>query len=170
MPKHQFPALSLMVENEFGALTRVTSLIRRRGYNIESLVVAETMDPTISRITLMLQCEMERLPQIVEQLRKNVNVISAEIYSDDAFISRELIMVRIRIHEKFHEIARIADRFHAHLIEGTDDTLTLELSDTPQNTHDLIDALSGYDVVDLSRTGIVAIDRMDTAVNDSFAT
>lgn len=153
------PAISLIAENEFGALTRITSLIRRRGYNISSLVVAETMDPMFSRITLLLQCEMERVPQLVEQLRKNANVVSAEIYSDDNFISRELVMIRIRPNDNFPEVAGIADRFNARLIEGTEDTITLELSDTPQKTNDLIDALSHYDVVDLSRTGIVALDR-----------
>lgn len=153
------PAISLIAENEFGALTRITSLIRRRGYNISSLVVAETMDPMFSRITLLLQCEMERVPQLVEQLRKNANVVSAEIYSDDNFISRELVMIRIRPNGNFPEVAGIADRFNARLIEGTEDTITLELSDTPQKTNDLIDALSHYDVVDLSRTGIVALDR-----------
>lgn len=153
------PAISIIAENEFGALTRITSLIRRRGYNISSLVVAETMDPTLSRITLLLQCEMERVPQLVEQLRKNANVVSAEIYSDDNFISRELVMIRIRPNGDFPAVARIADQFNARLIEGTKDTITLELADTPQKTNDLIDALSHYDVVDLSRTGIVALDR-----------
>ncbi len=157
--KHHLPALSILAENEFGALTRITSLIRRRGYNIESLVVAETMDPSVSRITLMLQCEIERVPQLVEQLRKNANVISAEIYSDESFISRELVMIRIRPNGNFPAVASIADQFNARLIEGTKDTITLELADTPQKTYDFVDALSHYDVVDLSRTGIVALDR-----------
>lgn len=159
MAKYEFPALSMLVENEFGALTRITSLIRRRGYNITSLVVAETMDETISSITLMLQCDMEKLSQIIEQLRKIPNVIYVKMYTDDEFISRELVLIRIRPNGHFREVAHIADQFHAHLIEGTESIITLELSDTPQKTHALIDALSAYDVVDLSRTGIVALER-----------
>lgn len=160
MSKYAFNnTLSLLVENEFGALTRVTSLIRRRGYNIASLVVAETIDPSISRITLMLQCEEERLPQIVEQLRKSVNVVRVEIYSEENFMSRELLMIRVKAKGSRYAIAKIADNFHAHLIEATDKSITLELSDTPEKTHAFVEAMEPFGVIDLARTGIVALER-----------
>ena len=160
MSKYSFNnALSLLVENEFGALTRVTSLIRRRGYNITSLVVAETIDPSISRITLMLQCEEGRLPQIVEQLRKSVNVIRVEVYSEEAYMSRELLMIRVKAKGNRYAIAKIADNFHARLIEATDRSITLELSDTPAKTHAFVEKLEPFGVIDLARTGIVALER-----------
>lgn len=157
---HFTSTLTLLVENEFGALTRITSLIRRRGYNISSLVVAETIDPMISRITLTLSsCEESRLTQIVEQIRKCINVIRVEIYHEKTFMSRELLMIRLLAKGNRYAIAKIADNFHAHLIEATDRSITLELADTPEKTHAFVEALEPYGVIDLARTGIVALER-----------
>lgn len=161
MRNYQFNVLSLLVENEFGVLTRITALIRRRGYNISALAVAETMDPAFSRITLTLQCEPKSLPQIVEQLRKLVCVVYVEICQDDGFMSRELVMVRVRATNQLHEVAEIADQFQARLIEGNCETLTLELSDIPQKTHALIDALAPLGIESIARTGIVALERSE---------
>lgn len=157
MTDYQSKTLTLLVENEFGVLTRVTALIRRRGYNIGSLAVAETMDEAVSRITLTLQCDEGRLGQIVEQLRKQPCVITVSLCKDGEFMSRELIMVRVKTGEHLPELARIAGAFHAHMIEATQDTLTMELADLPARTHAMVEALEPYGIVGLARTGVVAL-------------
>src|SRR4029077_7975179 len=130
--------ISILVENEFGVLARVAGMFSGRGYNIESLSVAETMDPTVSRITLVTRGEDQVLEQIEKQLNKLIAVIKVIDFTDTAHVERELVLIKVGVDERSRgEIVNIVDIFRGNIIDVSRRSYVIEVT----GTEDKIDAL-----------------------------
>ena len=152
--------ISLLLENESGALSRVAGLFSARGYNIESLTVAPTEDPTLSRMTIVTSGSDEVLEQITKQLNKLVDVVKVVDLSEGEHIERELMLVKVRAAGKDREEAkRMADVFRGHIIDVTDKSFTIELTGTGRKLDAFLDAFEEGMVLEVVRTGASGIGR-----------
>jgi acetolactate synthase-1/3 small subunit len=151
--KHTLMAL---VENEPGVLNRVASLFRRRNFNIDSLTVGRTEDPNISRMTIVLDSDVANAYLVEKNLYKLVNVIRVEEVTERRFFSRDLALIKVKAST---EIGRIADKYGARIIDHTDDLMIVEMSDEEQRIEKLIDELRPLGIVELVRTGVVAMSQ-----------
>ena len=152
--------ISILVDNEAGVLARVTNLFSRRGYNIDSLAVGTTDDPAVSRITVRVDCGERVLEQIIYQVGKLVCVHKIKVLDDGALVSRELTLIKVRASAAIRsEIIQIAEVFRARVVDLTPEALTVELTGDGGKTGALIDMLRPYGLIELARTGIVALDR-----------
>jgi acetolactate synthase-1/3 small subunit len=152
--------ISLLMENEAGALSRVAGLFSARGYNIESLTVAPTEDATLSRMTIVTSGSDEVIEQIIKQLNKLVDVVKVLDLSDGGHIERELMLVKVRATGKDREeMKRIADIFRGRIIDVTDKTYTIELTGTGSKLDAFIEALDEGAILETVRTGASGIGR-----------
>jgi len=152
--------ISVLVENKFGVLARIAGLFSGRGYNIDSLSVAETMDPTVSRMTIVARGEENVIEQITKQLNKLVDVIKVQDYAGMPFLERELVLVKIHAASKTRpEIMQIVDVFRGKIIDVDHASLTVELTGTEDKVDALLDLLKPFGVRELVRTGKIAIAR-----------
>jgi acetolactate synthase I/III small subunit len=152
--------LSLLMENEAGALSRVAGLFSARAYNIESLTVAPTEDPTLSRMTIVTSGSSEVIEQITKQLNKLVDVIKVFDLNEGRHIERELMLVKARAEGKDREeIKRTADIFRGRIIDVTDRTYTIELTGTGEKLDAFIEALGKGVILETVRTGACGIGR-----------
>ena len=120
--------LSVLLENEAGALSRVVGLFAQRNYNIESLAVAPTEDTTLSRLTLTTSGDDSKIQQIIKQLNKLIEVVRVENLSDGDYVERELLLIKVRAEgEARQEVKRTADIFRGQMIDVTADTYTIQL-------------------------------------------
>ena len=159
--------LSILVENEAGALSRVAGLFSARGYNIETLTVAPTEDTTMSRMTIVTTGSDEVVEQITKQLNKLVDVVKVVDLSEGKHIERELMLVKVRSEgDNRARIMEIADVFRVNVVDVTHGTLTLEASGKPEKLEALLGMLRDFGVVELSRTGRVALARGDRSIKD----
>jgi len=157
-PHHQ--TLSVYVENKPGVLTRVANLFSRRGFNIHSLAVAPTDDERFSRMTIVVDVSRSPLEQIVKQLHKLINVVKITELQPDASVERELMLVQVEAEpENRAQIIEMADIFRSKVLDVGVDTLTIECTGSPEKLEALADLLRPYGVVELVRTGRVAIPR-----------
>lgn len=160
--------ISILVDNEAGVLARVTNLFSRRGYNIDSLAVGTTDDPAISRITVRVDCDSRVLEQIIFQVGKLVCVHKVKVLDDSMRVSRELTLIKVKADEASRGgIIDIAQVFRARIIDLTPDALTIELTGDGEKTDALLDMLRPYGVIEMARTGIVALDRGSESIADS---
>lgn len=150
--------LILLVDNEFGVLTRVTALVRREGWNIKSLVVAETMNPAVSRLTISVECLDSTLPHVLERLGKFACVRGISAYSEETHISRELVLALVG-REGSAAAAETAKAFGARVEELPGGCLTLEYSGKPSQVEELISRLKPFGVENVARSGAVALER-----------
>ena len=121
--------ISLLVENEFGSLSRIAGLFSARGYNIHSLNVAPTNDETISRMTLVTLCNDQKIQQLMKQLDKLVDVVNVRDLTEETHIEREMLLLKIKCNKSQRdEIKRLTDIFRARIIDVTDTTYTIELT------------------------------------------
>ena len=154
--------LSLLVENESGALSRVAGLFSARGYNIESLTVAPTEDPTLSRMTVVTTGSDEIIEQITKQLNKLVDVVKVVDLSDGEHIERELMLVKVRAAGKDREeMKRTADIFRGRIIDVTDKSYTIELTGNGQKLDAFLNAIERGAILETVRTGASGIGRGD---------
>ncbi|MBU1262479.1 acetolactate synthase small subunit [bacterium] len=153
--------ISVLVENKFGVLARVAGLFSGRGYNIDSLCVAPTDDPTISRMTIVTQGDEKIIEQIEKQLNKLVDTIKVSDLTHTTHVERELLLVKVRHKEKRSEIIEIADIFRARIIDVAKDCVTLEMTGDEDKLSGLIDLLKSFEIVELVRTGKIAITRVE---------
>ena len=152
--------ISLLLENEAGALSRVAGLFSARGYNIESLTVAATEDATLSRMTIVTTGSDDVIEQITKQLNKLVDVVKVVDLSEGEHIERELMLVKVRAAGKDREeMKRMADIFRGRIIDVTDKTYTIELTGTGQKLDAFIEALEEGAVLETVRTGASRIGR-----------
>jgi len=152
--------LSLLLENEPGALSRVAGLISARGYNIESLSVAPTDDPSLSRMTLVTGGDDAIVEQITKQLNKLVDVVKVVDLSEGKHIERELMLVKVRAAGKDREeIKRTADIFRGRIIDVTDKSYTIELTGTTDKLDAFLEALDRGAILETVRTGVSGIGR-----------
>ena len=152
--------LSVLVENKPGVLTRVTSLFARRGFNIDSLAVGTTEDPTLSRITIVVSAEDTPLEQITKQLHKLINVIKIQDLDPADSIDRELVLFKVNAPpEKRHEIIEIANVFRAKIIDVGRNSLTIEATGSSDKIQAMEDLFRAYGIKELARTGKIALSR-----------
>ncbi|MFZ3322335.1 MAG: acetolactate synthase small subunit [Usitatibacter sp.] len=152
--------LSILVENEAGALSRVAGLFSARGYNIETLTVAPTEDTSMSRMTIVTQGSDEIVEQITKQLNKLVDVVKVVDLSEGKHIERELMLVKVRASGKDREeIKRTADIFRGRIIDVTDKSYTIELTGTTEKLDAFLEALDRTAILETVRTGVSGIGR-----------
>jgi acetolactate synthase-1/3 small subunit len=152
--------ISVLVENEFGVLSRVAGLFSGRGFNIESLSVAETLDPTVSRITLVTTGDDTVLEQITKQLNKLVDVVKVVDLTEGNHIERELMLVKVRAAGKDREeMKRLADIFRGRILDVTDKSYTIELTGTGSKLDAFLTAIEPGTILETVRTGASGIGR-----------
>ncbi len=153
--------LSVLVENAAGVLSQVSRLFSRKGYNIESLAVGATDDPTVSRITIEVLCDEAMIHQIMNQLRKLFPVYSVQELLPERSIRRELVMFKVRAEtaEARNEIIQIANIFRASIIDVSLKTLTLASIGNEVKDDAMQKLLDNFGILELVRTGIVALER-----------
>ncbi len=152
--------ISILLENEAGALSRVAGLFSARGYNIESLTVAPTEDLSLSRLTLVTKGSDEIIEQIVKQLNKLIDVVKLVDLTEGAHIERELMMTKVRAAgEKRAEVLRTAEIFRGRVIDITDATYTIELTGTGDKLDAFVTALDPAEILEVVRSGVSGISR-----------
>ncbi|GBL46032.1 acetolactate synthase small subunit [Sulfuriferula multivorans] len=154
--------ISLLMENEAGALSRVAGLFSARGYNIESLTVAPTEDATLSRMTIVTRGSEDVIEQIIKQLNKLIDVVKILDLSDGSHIERELMLVKVRAFGKDREeMKRMAEIFRGRIIDVTEKTYTIELTGPGSKLDAFIEALDQSAILETVRTGASGIGRGD---------
>ena len=154
--------ISLLVENEAGALSRIAGLFSARGYNIESLTVAPTEDESLSRMTIVTQGSDAIIEQITKQLNKLIDVVRLVDLTEGRHIERELMLIKvIAEREQREEVKRLADIFRGRIIDVTNSTYTIELTDPGGKLDAFIEALQDVEVVEAVRSGVSGISRGD---------
>jgi len=152
--------LSVVVENKFGVLARVAGMISGRGYNIDSLNVAPTHIPALSRITIVLNGDSAAVDLCIKQLRKLINVVEVSDYSEEQAVARELILVKVSATTKTRsEIVQIADIFRAKIIHLSLDSLVIELTGDEEKVSAFLGLIETFGVLELARTGRLALKR-----------
>jgi acetolactate synthase-1/3 small subunit len=154
--------ISLLMENEAGALSRVAGLFSARGYNIESLTVAPTEDETLSRMTLVTRGSDDVIEQITKQLNKLVDVVKVVDLSEAGHIERELMLVKVRAEGEWREeMKRMSDIFRGRIVDVTDKTYTIELTGAGYKLDAFLEALDKGAILETVRTGASGIGRGD---------
>lgn len=152
--------ISLLMENEAGALSRVAGLFSARGYNIESLTVAPTEDATLSRMTIVTRGSEDVIEQIIKQLNKLIDVVKILDLSDGSHIERELMLVKVRAFGKDREeMKRMAEIFRGRIIDVTEKTYTIELTGPGSKLDAFIEAIDQAAILETVRTGASGIGR-----------
>jgi acetolactate synthase-1/3 small subunit len=148
------------VENKFGVLTRVAGLFSGRGYNIDSLNVAPTQDPTTSRMTIVTRGDDATVDQIVKQLNKLVNVMNVQDFREGEYVDRELVLAKVSVDSKTRaEVMQITDIFRAKIVDVQPKSLTIEVTGDESKVEKLLSLLKNFGIIDLTRTGKVALPR-----------
>ena len=152
--------ISILVENEAGALSRISGLFSARGYNIESLTVAPTEDASMSRMTIVTTGSDDVVEQITKQLNKLVDVVKVVDLSEAEHIERELMLIKVRAGAKERdEVKRMADIFRGRVIDVSDNTYTIELTGSGEKLDAFIHALDAATILETVRTGTSGIGR-----------
>ena len=152
--------ISVLVENEFGVLSRVSGLFSGRGFNIESLCVAETTDPQISRMTIVTSGNEKILEQIEKQLNKLINVIKVVNHSGGDSVERELVLIKVAAEADTRaEILRIVDIFRGKVVDAAPKTYTLEVTGSEGKIGAIIEMLKPIGIKEIARTGTIAMGR-----------
>jgi acetolactate synthase-1/3 small subunit len=157
--------ISILLENEAGALSRVAGLFSARGYNIESLTVAPTEDPTLSRMTLVTRGSDDIIEQIIKQLNKLVDVVRLVDLTEGRHTEREMLLVKVKaVNGAREEAKRLADIFRAHIIDVTETTYVIELTGDGEKLDAFIQALGAANIVEVVRSGAIGISRGESAL------
>jgi acetolactate synthase-1/3 small subunit len=152
--------VSVLVENRAGTLSRVSGLFSRRGFNIDSLTVGETEDASVSRMTIAVTGEERVLEQIVKQLEKLIDVIAVRELEPSSCLRREIILVKIGADEKIRPaVLEIAGIFRARVVDVSQSTITVEATGNLEKLNGLLLLLRPYGILELARTGLVALER-----------
>ena len=152
--------LSVLVEIQFGVLARVAGMFSGRGFNIDTLNVAPTHDPSLSRITVVVRGDDKVLDQITKQLRKLVNVIEVRDFGDGQSVDRELVLVKVAVNSQSRaSLIQICDIFRAKIVNVAADSLTIEITGDDGKINAFLGLLNDFEIVELSRTGKLAQSR-----------
>ena len=152
--------ISVLVENRFGVLARIAGLFSGRGYNIDSLSVAETMDTTVSRMTIVAHGDARVIEQITKQLNKLVDVIKVQEYAAGDSLERELVLVKVHTTAQARpEVMQIVTIFRGKIVDVGHTFVTVELTGTEDKVEALLDLLKPFGIKELVRTGKIAIAR-----------
>jgi acetolactate synthase-1/3 small subunit len=154
--------LSILIENEAGALSRVAGLFSARAYNIESLTVAATEDPSLSRMTIVTTGSEEVIEQITKQVNKLIDVVKIVDLSESAHIERELMLIKVRATEKDREeMKRMCEIFRGRIIDVTESTYIIELTGAVSKLDAFLGAIDSSVILETVRTGASGISRGD---------
>jgi acetolactate synthase-1/3 small subunit len=152
--------IAVMVENKFGVLSRVAGLFSARGYNIESLSVGETLDPSVSRMTLVVRGDAFIIEQVLKQLHKLVDVIKVTDLTEEDHVEREMMLIKVNAEPAARaEILRIGDIFRAKVVDVTPTTYTLEATGDESKIEAIVELMRPFGIQELVRTGKVAVAR-----------
>ena len=152
--------ISVLVENQFGVLARVSGMFSGRGFNIDSLNVAPTHDPSLSRITAVLKGDETALDLCVKQLRKLVNVVDVTNFKDGEAVARELVLVKVRADAKTRsELMQITDIFRAKIVNLSPEDLIIEATGDDDKLAALLGLIEPFGIIELARTGRLALQR-----------
>ena len=158
--------ITLLLSNEVGALTRVAGLFSARGYNIESLTVAPTEEPSLSRMTIATSGSNAVLQQVVKQLKKLVDVVDVMDLTEDAHLERELMLLKcIAKGSMREEVKRLADIFRANIVDVTDESYVVELTGTASKLDSFIAAVGREQIVELARSGVTSVARGSSSLH-----
>ncbi|MEI7887654.1 MAG: acetolactate synthase small subunit [Actinomycetes bacterium] len=158
----KYHVLSVLVENRAGVLARVSALFARRGYNIYSLAVAPTDDERFSRITVVVDVEQAPLEQVVKQLNKLIHVIKISELDPRDSVERELMLVTVKAPAEVRgQIIELVELFEGRIIDVGRDELALSLDEHPERLDDLEELLRPFGIIDLQRTGRVALPKLE---------
>ncbi len=159
--------ISVLVNNTSGVLAKVIGLFSRRGYNISTLSVGETQNHAISRITIELMGDEYILEQIKKQLTKLVDVIKVKAIRSKSSVYKELVLVKVAAPPKKRAgIIELCDIFKTKIVDICNESLVVELSGTPEKNNALIEMLGDYGIIEMSRTGLTAIERGSNTIQD----
>jgi acetolactate synthase-1/3 small subunit len=155
------------MENEAGALSRVSGLFSARGYNIESLTVAPTDDPTLSRLTVVTRGSNEIVEQIIKQLNKLIDVVKLMDLTEHSHIEREMMMIKVQVEsmEAKEEVTRLSDIFRGNIIDVTPGTYTIEMTGNGKKLDAFIAALVDHSIIEVVRSGAMGIARGEKALH-----
>ncbi len=157
--------ISVLLENESGALSRVAGLFSARGFNIESLTVAPTDDETLSRMTIVTEGGGDLVEQVTKQLNKLVDVVKLMELTEGPHIERELLLVKVRaMGSARDEVKRLVDIFRGRIVDVTDSIYTVELTGAGDKVDAFIDAIRPEDIIEVVRSGVSGIARGDRAL------
>jgi acetolactate synthase-1/3 small subunit len=150
--------ISLLLENKPGALMRVTGLLSQRGYNIESLTVARTLDPEVSRMTIVVDVEDAQRAQVIKQMNRLINVLQATDLTDVPAVVRELVLVRIHTSQDTRTaVLKEAEIFAGRVVDSSTEGFAIEVTGDPEKLNAFIDVMRSYGEIDVTRSGSLAI-------------
>jgi acetolactate synthase-1/3 small subunit len=150
--------ISLLLENKPGALMRVTGLLAQRGYNIESLTVARTLDPELSRMTIVVEVDSLQRGQVIKQMNKLINVLQANDLTEGPSVVRELVLLRIRTsQENRTAVLKEAEIFGGRVVDSSVEGFAIEVTGDPEKLGEFVDVMSAYGEVEVARSGALAI-------------
>jgi acetolactate synthase-1/3 small subunit len=150
--------ISLLMENKPGALMRVTGLLSQRGYNIETLTVARTLDPTLSRMTISVDVDATTRAQVIKQMNKLINVLQATDVTDGPAVNRELVLVRVRTNQNMRTaVLKEAEIFQARVVDSTTEGVVLEVTGDGEKLDEFIDLMRSYGETEATRSGVVSM-------------
>ena len=152
--------ISVLVENQAGVLNRITGLFSRRAFNIESLAVGVTDDPTISRITIIVDSGNSVVEQVEKQLNKLIEVIKVRTLEENSLIGRELMILKVSANAKTrNNIMTICDICGAKVADISPTSMTMELSDTPDRVNTFEEMMRPFNILEVARTGMIALQK-----------
>jgi len=152
--------ISVLVENKFGVLTRIAGMFSGRGFNIDTLNVGPTLDPSTSRMTIVVRGDDNVLEQVTKQLNKLIDVIEIQDFQDDAYVDRELVLMRVNVTpESRAEVMQICDIFRAKIIDVQHKNVSIEVTGNESKINKFIFLMDPFGITDLTRTGKVALAR-----------
>ncbi len=152
--------ISVLVENKFGVLARISGLFSARGFNIDSLAVGETDDPAVSRMTIVSEGDERTLEQITKQLHKLIDVIKVQDITSQDYIDRELMLIKVNADKNNRaELIQIVDTFKAKIIDVNPDSLTIEIAGEQSKIDVIMELLTPFGIREIVRTGRIAMAR-----------
>ena len=161
--------VGVLVDNEPGVLSRVSGLFSRRGFNIESLTVGTTLDPKVSRITIVVKGTDAHIEQLVQQLYKLICVQKVQVMQPRNSVERQLLLVKVRADVTEREgLMRLVDIFKAKVLDVTRSSMTLQITGENDKIASMLSLLEDYGILELVRTGVVALERGDGVMNSDI--
>jgi len=150
--------ISLLVENKPGALMRITGVLSARGYNIESLTVARTLDPALSRMSIVVDVDPQLRAQVIKQMNKLINVLQATDLTDTPAVKREMVLVRVRTQLNSRTaILKEAEIFGARVVDSSTEGFALEVTGETEKLDEFVDVMRSYGEIEVTRSGTVAV-------------
>jgi acetolactate synthase I/III small subunit len=154
--------LSVLVENKFGVLTRIAGMFSGRGFNIDTLNVGPTLDPSTSRMTIVVRGDDSVLDQVTKQLRKLVDVIELQDFNENQSVDRELVLLRVSVNPQSRaEVMQLCDIFRAKIIDVQRHNISIEVTGDESKISKFIFLMEPFGISDLTRTGKIALARRD---------